>query len=293
VAAALSHLGGAGVTALDWSVYDRWLRARVVPDTPALVIVTRDPASEARFGAGAWDRAVLARVVAALGGAGAAVVGLDVPLAQPGASGRGGASSDALLAQAAQAVDIVSVLASGASPTLSGAPVPAPPEAKIGHTVADPDADGVVRAVPLWREAGERSVPAFGLALMAALTGTPAAQLRVAVGSHGRALVNFAGGTVPADVRVVSFLEVWTAIEQRHADRLSALASENAVLVLAEPVRSLQRTPIGEMSPMAIQTHFARGLLAGSRLGGVSPLATAAAALVLAALAAWLLLAAR
>ena len=67
MAAAISLWGGAAVTALDWSVYDRWLRGRaVLPDTPALVVVVRDPASEARFGAGAWDRAVIARVEAAI-----------------------------------------------------------------------------------------------------------------------------------------------------------------------------------------------------------------------------------
>src|SRR3989442_2444167 len=97
IAAAVSLVGGAGVTALDWSVYDRWLRSRApVADTPRLVIVARDPASEARFGAGAWDRTMLARVVAALGRGGAAVVGLDVPLGTPSAPGRGGAPSGAL-----------------------------------------------------------------------------------------------------------------------------------------------------------------------------------------------------
>ena len=290
MAAAISLLGGAGVTALDWSVYDRWLRGRaILPDTPALVVVVRDPASEAHFGAGAWDRAVLARVVAALGGAGAAVVGLDVPLGQPSAPGRGGASSDALLAQAAQNVDIVSVLPSGVPST---SPV-APPDTKVGHTVAEPDADGVVRAVPLWLPSGDRSVPAFGLALVAALTGTPAAQSRVPVDSHGRALVDFTGGTFPRGVVVVSFLEVWTAIEQRHADRLPALAGDKAVLVLAEPARVALRTPVGEMSPMAVQAHFTRGLLAGSRLREASPAAATAASLALGAGAAWLLLATR
>lgn len=250
MAAAISLFGGAGVTALDWSVYDRWLRGRaVLPDTPTLVVIVRDPASEARFGAGAWDRAVLARVVAALGRAGAAVVGLDVPLGQPSAPGRGGASSDALLAQAAQSVDVVSVLPSGAPSTPPVASPSAPTDTNVGHTVAEPDADGVVRAVPLWLPSGDRSVPAFGLAFVSALTGTPVAQSRVPVDARGRALVDFTGGSLPRGVVVVSFLEVWTALEQRHADRLPALAGDKAVLVLAEPARVALRTPVGEMSP--------------------------------------------
>jgi len=270
------------VTALDWSVYDRWLRARVtVADTPSLVVVARDAASEARFGAGAWDRAVLARVVAALGRGGAAVVGLDIPLGMPSAPGRGGAGSDALLAQAAQTVDVVSVMTPGV------------PEGKVGHTLAEPDADGVVRGVPLWLTAAGRPVPAFGLALVSALTGTPAAETRVPVDARGRALVDFAGGAFPRGINVVSFLEVWTAVEQGQADQLHALANENAVLVLAEPARATVRTPVGEMSALAIQAHFARGLLASSRLREASPAVTAAVALVLAALAAWLMLSGR
>src|SRR5207249_4275253 len=91
----------------------------------------------------------------------------------------------------------------------------------------------------------------------------------------------------------VPFLEVWTAIEQGHADRIQTLANENAVLVVAEPTRATLRTPVGEMSPIAVQAHFARGLLAGSRLREASPVATAGVALALAALAAWVLSATR
>src|SRR3989454_7957272 len=101
LALGVATLGGAGATALEWSVYDRGVRARAAaPVSPALLIVARDPASEARFGAGSWDRAVLARLITSLSRAGAAAIGFDVPLGQPSAPGRGGASSDALLSQA-------------------------------------------------------------------------------------------------------------------------------------------------------------------------------------------------
>jgi len=284
----VSLVGGAGVTALDWSVYDRWLRARApVMDTPRLVVVARDPTSEARFGTGTWDRAVVARVVAALGRGGAAVVGLDVPLGAPSAPGRGGASSDALLAESAQGVDVVSVV----SPSMPRST--ALHDGKIGHALAEPDADGVARAVPLWLPLGERSVPAFGLALASALTGTAAADLRIATDARGRTLVDFVGGAWPRGVQIVPFLEAWTAIEQGEADRIHTLAGDNAVLVLAEPARATLRTPVGEMSPIAVQVHLARGLLGGSRLREASPVLTTAVALLLAALAAGLLLATR
>src|SRR5216117_2704915 len=57
LALGVAALGGAGATALEWSVYDRGVRARAAaPVSPALLVVARDPASEARFGTGSWDR---------------------------------------------------------------------------------------------------------------------------------------------------------------------------------------------------------------------------------------------
>src|SRR5207237_557 len=99
----------------------RWLRAHQ-PVSPAPVVVVRDPASEARLGSGAWDRAVLAGLVSGLSRAGAAVIGLDAPLGQPSAPGRGGASSDALLSQAiALAENVVIPIALAPTALLRGA----------------------------------------------------------------------------------------------------------------------------------------------------------------------------
>src|SRR6266850_4839564 len=91
--------GSPGVSGLEWSVYDRWLR-RSAPVSPELVLIVRDAASEARFGSGSWDRAVLSRLITSLSRAGAAVVGVDLQIGRPSTPGRGGASSDALLSQA-------------------------------------------------------------------------------------------------------------------------------------------------------------------------------------------------
>src|SRR5438034_4448808 len=102
--AALAAMGvwagsGPAIAGLEWSVYDRWLR-RPAPVSSELVVVARDAASEARFGSGPWDRAVLSRLITSLSRAGAAVVGVDVQIGRPSTPGRGGASSDALLSQA-------------------------------------------------------------------------------------------------------------------------------------------------------------------------------------------------
>src|SRR5437867_1994785 len=108
VALGVLALGGARLTALDWSVYDRWLRAREsAPANSALVVVVRDPASESRFGTGAWDRVVLARLITGLSRAGTAVIGVDAPLGQPSGPAPGGATSDALLSQAIALADSV------------------------------------------------------------------------------------------------------------------------------------------------------------------------------------------
>jgi len=101
VATGVLILGGTGVTALEWSAHDAWLRWRAPLSVSSdLVIVVRDPASEARFGGGTWDRALYAGLITNLARSGAAVVGVDVPLGQPSFADRRGAASDALLSQA-------------------------------------------------------------------------------------------------------------------------------------------------------------------------------------------------
>ena len=88
-------------TALDWSAYDVWISRRApIPVSPSLVIVTRDPASEAEFGTGPWDRAILARLLTSAHEAGALVIGFDHRLDHASPAQRGGAASDALLLEA-------------------------------------------------------------------------------------------------------------------------------------------------------------------------------------------------
>ncbi|OLC16951.1 MAG: hypothetical protein AUH29_03705 [Candidatus Rokubacteria bacterium 13_1_40CM_69_27] len=329
----MATLGGAGVTALEWSVYDRWVRAREpAPVSPALLVVTRDPASEARFGTGAWDRAVLARVITSLSRAGAAAIGVDVPLGQLSAPGRGGPSSDALLSQAtAVADDVVYPIAlepTGATsdqafpphaswPPLSQIPLAAPAvrpsggrlpglarHAKaVGHTLAPVDPDGAVRRVPLFVRLHDRAVPALGLALATVFANARADQIvvegrqvsipgsgRIPVDGRGRALVGYAA---PERLRLVPFLDVWTAIDERRVDTLQRLVEDKIVLVLTEPAREQHRTPIGLMSDVEIQAQLLNTVLAGS-WRREAPLGwTVLGTLVVAGLTAWACLALR
>ncbi len=196
------------VTALEWSPYDAWLRLRTpIPVSPLLVAITRDPASEGRFGTGAWDHALLARVITALGRAGAAVIGMEVSIGDPSPPGRGGAASDALLSEATKSGGTViypfSPLSVRLSPDGGAEPLPdmlpgtahaswptvtpdqvaglwssiplnhslpavALQAAGLGHTFAQADEDGVLRRLPLYIILGDRAVPAFALAVAAA-----------------------------------------------------------------------------------------------------------------------------
>jgi DNA-binding NtrC family response regulator/CHASE2 domain-containing sensor protein len=227
-------VSGPSLTALEWSVYDRGLRARDAPRASSpLVVVVRDPESEARFGTRSWDRAVLARLVAGLSRAGARGIGLDVVLGHPDALSGGGAVSDALLSEATAAAGVVFPIElelGRAGADDAGGPrlahrswPPAPllgprwPEAAplagplpqlaqhargVGHVLAPGDADGVVRRVPLFVRLGDRIVPAFGLAMAAAHLGVPtdgigfdcrAVELRPEAGPPARVAVDGQG----------------------------------------------------------------------------------------------------
>ena len=320
-------LGGPGLTALEWSPYDAWLRWRAPRPVSSDLVVVRGPASEGRSGEGAGDRALVAGLVANLARAGAAVVGVDAPLGQPSFADRRGAAGDALLSQAILlAGNVVFPITldptagpSGrahvdrtlpespehrAWPVLSKTtellearaltpPLPAlvQPAKNVGHTLAPADADGLVRRVPLFVRVSERGVPAFGLALAAAFAkgGPP----RMRVDRHGQVLVGFAGPAFPREFNVVPLSDVVATIERRETETLEKLFAGRIVLLLLEPSRAPHPTPLGPMSDGAIQAHLLNTVLTNA---WVRPIPGAWAAIVtalLAALAAWLWLAAR
>src|SRR5439155_467444 len=188
-------------------------------------------------------------VVAALGRGGAVVVGLDVALGTPSAPGRGGAASDALLAQAAQTVDVVFVV-------LPATPRSAVPETKIGHIVAEPDVDGVARAVPLWLPLAERPVPALGLALASALTGR--ADLRAPTDARGRVLAALAAWLLLA-ARWWAGLAGVVVLAVGYA---AALPLALATTGLALPVV----TPLGAIALASVGGLVGRHLASGARM---------------------------
>jgi DNA-binding NtrC family response regulator/CHASE2 domain-containing sensor protein len=253
LAAAVAASGSAAVTAFEWSLYERWLRT-AEPKGAAPVVVVRDSVSESRFGSGAWDRAVLASLVTSMSRAGAAVIGLDAPLGQPSAPGRGGASSDALLSQAIALADNV-VLPIALEPADDPAgfsrhgPQYRPPSGSlpgfaqhakgVGHTLTASDPDGAARRVPLFVDVGDRRIPAYGLALADAFGSVDTS--RIPADRRGRALVPAAGSWLPRGFKVVAFGEVLSAIDQRQAESLQNLVADRIVLLLVEPPAGTNR----------------------------------------------------
>ncbi len=329
-------LGGPSIATLEWSVHDHWVRGRgPLPASPALIVVARDPASAARLGAGAWDRAVLARLITSLARAGAAAIGLDVALGQPSAPGRGGAGSDALLSQAtALAGDVVFPIALELARDQGGSAATQPhrswlplsqagaqwPEARglagalpglaehaagVGHTLAAAEPDGVVRKVPLFVRLGDRAVPAFGLALATAFLN--AGPDRIALDRGGVTIARSSSGAIriPVDGRgwvlvdstlpitVVPFLDVWRAAEQGQVETLQGLVDGKIVLILTEPARGEQRTPVGPTPDIAIQAHLLNAILTDSWLREAPMTWALLGTLVLSGVTAWLWLALR
>jgi transcriptional regulator with GAF, ATPase, and Fis domain len=203
ITAAIWVSGATPFSALDHAVYARWPGAHGSgPATGALVVVERDTASEARFGTGGWDAALMARAITSLASAGAATIGIDVPIGQASAAPRGGAASAALLEQATALTGAVvypialePADARDEADSSETAPLSHPswatasrlpldlPEARppggprvrlaqharaIGHTLAPAATGGTIGKVPLFVKVADQAVPAFGLALAAA-----------------------------------------------------------------------------------------------------------------------------
>ena len=246
--------------------------------------MVRDPTSEARFGAGAWDRGVLARLVVNLSRAGATTIGLDVPLGKPRASDRGGAVADALLTEAtAMAGTVVYPLTRDTDAASSAL---AQVAKAVGHTETFPDADGIVRRVPPFVRVGDRAVPALGLALAAVFKGVSPEQIATDRRLDSPALVPF---VYPGDrMKVVPFSTIWTAIESQPPDAIEELVGDRLVLVLAEPSSAGRPTPVGPLSEAAIHAHLLNAVLAGPTVRDVPRSWTLGVTLVIATVGAWL-----
>jgi CHASE2 domain-containing sensor protein len=226
-------------TSIDWGLYDRWVQqASLSPADSAVVLITRDAATDARFGPGAWDRALIARMISAVHDGGASVIGVDLNVLEPSPPQRGGPASDAQLAETTSLTgNVIYPLAVEPLPHFdqlldgsaehddevvhpSWVPLSTPPQIAlppfsaalhhlplaahhaqgIGHVGAIADPDRTVRRTPLFLTTTHRAVPAFGLLLAAAYYNVSPSHLAIRAGS-----VTLPDATSPAgDVRTIT-----------------------------------------------------------------------------------------
>jgi len=196
-------------TALDWTLYDTWLRVRApIATSDALSIVVRDPDSEERFGA-MLDRAVLAQFITAVHEAGASAIGIDHRLDHASPSSLGGAASDALLIEALHAAVVLVhdpeiVLETGGALT--------------GHVLVSTQPDRVTRRIPLLSAVDGKPVPAFGAVLYDLYRQQPLVAERPLLSDRiSTVTLNPVGDGSLSALPTVTLSSVWEAMQ--HHDR--------------------------------------------------------------------------
>ncbi len=314
VAWALWSLAPATFTALDWHLYDT--APRPSPVSPSILLITRDSSSESRFGTGLWDRAVVAKLVNAADDAGAIAIGVDLPVAEPSPPQLGGAVSDAMLREATK--EAGSVVYPLAADTIQpdSLPIIAQQPNAVGHLYSSPDADYLIRTVPLVVTVGEQSVPAFGFALAAHFlhitpeqitrTDGTSVMLRdvhlpdgrqvtlcLPVDRQGRLLLNYAGTGPEPPFTTLPFSVVWDAVQAGDEAKLQDWMKDKVVLLLPQPAgqQALRPTPKGtEISDGLLQAHLLNTVLTQSWGHRVHTLLQACLPLLLTGIVAWVLL---
>ena len=271
----------ATVTALDWTVYDTWLRHRApVAVSSALTIILRDPASEDRFGTGPWDRAVLAQLITTAHEAGATAIGIDHRLNHASPAHLGGAASDALLLEATKTAGHIVTVFDEEAPLASDAIIQ-------GHLALSPHSDHVARSVPLFVERGSQTLPSFGLALFSLAKNQPLPH-----GSGDTRLLNVVGNGTLADLPTIPLSNVWEAIQRHDSTALDGWLKDKVVVILSQaPSQILWLLPTGQsVDGMTVQLQFLNSLLTESHLCQIGPFGHAGITMVVATLIAWCLL---
>ena len=189
------------------------------------------------------------------------------------------------------------------APTISALPILAQHAKGLGHTLAVPDEDRVVRRAPLYVSLGDRALPAFSLALTQAFLQIAPAQISIRDGKaiifqdvksgggrvervvipidrHGQMLVNEARPAAPPLFRTVSFAEMWNAMEEAEAEKLREWVGGKIVLISPS-------VPFARNSPMLLQANLLNTLLTGNWITEFPSAGRVLVTLLLAGLAAW------
>ncbi|WP_447985128.1 sigma 54-interacting transcriptional regulator [Nitrospira sp. Nam74] len=344
----LERLAPTSVTAaVDGSLYDTWVRVRApLQVSPSLVFITRTIETDIRFGTGALDHALLARMITALNRAGASVIGLDIELERSDSRGHS-AAGDAMLIEATRVAGRLVyplparfVTVDQTEPTAphlihSSWPTLTPRQARvvrpiaptsdelpalhqyalsIGHILSNNAGDD--RRALLFTRMGDRAVPAFGLALAASFlqvapqnTGIrpdqivlhearlPDGQTRkitIPVDRDGQLIINEAR---KADLFSQSypFIQIWDAIDHGDMDQLQEWVGGKVVLILVDDAQAgTSGTPLDRRSGGAlIHAQLLNTILTEQWVTTSPAILTGITALLVGALASWLLLSMR
>ncbi|GKS65652.1 hypothetical protein YTPLAS72_29560 [Nitrospira sp.] len=245
-------------TALDYTAFDTWLLLRhSMAVSPSLTVVSRDPASEERFGSGHWDRAILAQLVVAIHEAGAAVIGLDHRLDRASPAQVGGAASDALLLEALRTASPVVLVHETESLLHSDTAVSA-------HLEVERDSDNVTRHVSLSSRSEAQPIPSFAVALFDRFQRQNALSTNVS-SNHppATALVNLAGDGSLAALQPILLASVWERIQQRDEQQLASWFKGRVVVIRADPPGSDTRVLASGavVDRMTVQLHVLNALL--------------------------------
>jgi CHASE2 domain-containing sensor protein len=231
VLAVLGVFRPAFLARLDDSAYDILLRsARTRGPSPNVAIIDVDERSLSALGQWPWRRDVVARLIARLRSEGASAIALDIVFAE---SDRNGPAADGALADVLREGRVILGYGLTFDPVPSahsacvlhpiGLAIIRPPEetsheplfhatgavcnlpmldesvAASGFLNAAPDADGILRRVPLLVELDGRVYPSLALAAVAAATGARDMALRIA--NVNAAVFTLDDRTVPVDGR--------------------------------------------------------------------------------------------
>lgn len=275
-------------TALDWTLYDTWIRVRgPIAVSEVLTIIVRDPESDGRFGP-ALDRAVLAQLIAAAREGGAAAIGIDHRLDSASTASLGGPASDALFVEAVQSAGPVVLVHASDTALPTGTVL-------TGHLALSVEPDRVARRVPLLAAIDGQAVPAFAALLYDLYRQQPVPSNATRPFLSGRPtseILNPLGDGSLSALPTTPLSSVWDSMQAHDRRELEERFNGKIVVILPDRLRqgpwllSSGQTVAGIVPHL----HLLNGLLTDNRIAATGTGAAFGLTVLLASVIAWGLL---
>jgi transcriptional regulator with PAS, ATPase and Fis domain len=285
LATAIWPIAPATFTALDWTIYDTWLRHREpISVSPSITVVIREPLSEDQFGA-ILDRSILAQLITVAHEAGATVIGIDQHLGHAGPASLGGATSEALFMEAVNTAGPLVFVHQNESALHSDGVL-------TGHVIVSTQADHVTRQIPLLTTVEAQTIPAFGSILydFHRQQTTPTAQPLATESSA--MLVNFVGNGSLAALPTTLLSSVWEALQHHDKQQLDGWFNGKVVLILSnQQTQGPWLLPTGQsVTGVTAHIHLLNSLLTDNRICAMGRFGGFVLTFVMASCIAWSLL---